>query len=40
MSVVARIHDEAVLFDARTILDNEEIMAVAVGLALYFDQRA
>ncbi len=40
VSVVARIHDEAVLFDARTILDNEEIMAVAVGLALYFDQRA
>ena len=40
VSVVARIHDEAVLFDARTILDNEEIMAVAVGIALYFDQRA
>ena len=40
VTVVARIHDEAVLFDARTILDDEEIGAVAVGLALYFDQLA
>ena len=37
VTVVARIHDESLLFDARTILDNDEIAAIAVGLALYFN---
>ncbi len=36
--IVARIHDETVLFDARTLVDDEEIRAIALGLALYFDQ--
>ena len=35
--VVARIHDETLLFDARTILNDEEIRAIALGLALYFE---
>ena len=37
VTVVARIHEEAILFDARTILDEAEIGAIAVGLALYFE---
>lgn len=40
VTVVARIHDETLLFDARTILDDGEIDVIAVGLALYFDCRA
>ena len=36
--IVARIQKEAVLFDARTILCTEEIDAIALGVALYFDQ--
>jgi len=38
VTVIARIHEEAVLFDARTILDETEIEAIAVGLALYFER--
>lgn len=37
ITVIARIHDESILFDARTILDDEEITAIALGLSLYFD---
>ena len=37
ITVVARLRDEALLFDARTILDDEEISAIAVGVALYFE---
>jgi L-seryl-tRNA(Ser) seleniumtransferase len=36
--VVARIHDEAILFDARTILSEEEMKAIALGITLYFDK--
>ena len=35
VTIVARIHDEALLFDARTILDKVEIETIAVALALY-----
>ena len=38
VAVVARIHDEAVFFDARTILGDAEIEVIAVGVALYFEQ--
>lgn len=38
VSIVTRIHEEAVLFDARTILSDEEISVISVGVALYFDQ--
>lgn len=38
VTVVARIHDETVLFDARTIIDKDEIEAIAVGLALYVER--
>ena len=38
VSIVARIHGEAVYFDARTILSGEEIDVIAAGLALYFVQ--
>ena len=38
VTVVARIHDETLFFDARTIIDQDEIMAIAVGVALYFSQ--
>ena len=38
VSIVARIHAEAVYFDARTILSSEEIDVIATGLALYFEQ--
>ena len=36
--VIARIHDESILFDARTILDDEEMTAIALGLSMYFDK--
>lgn len=36
--IVARIHDESIFFDARTINGAEEMQAIALGLALYFDQ--
>ena len=35
--IVARIHDGAMLFDARTILDNDEVNAIAAGVAAYID---
>ena len=38
VSIVARIHEETLLFDARTILGDEEISVISVGVALYFDQ--
>ena len=38
VTVVARLHDDELHFDARTILGHDEIVAIAVGLALYFDQ--
>ena len=38
VTVIARIHEETLLFDARTVLDDTEIAAIAVGLALYFDK--
>ena len=37
VTVIARIHEESILFDARTILDEVEIEAIAVGVALYFE---
>jgi L-seryl-tRNA(Ser) seleniumtransferase len=37
VTVVARLHEESLLFDARTVLDDDEVNAIAVGLALYFD---
>jgi len=40
VTVVARIRDEAVLFDARTVLDDDEINVIAVGVALYFESIA
>ncbi|MBR0404961.1 MAG: L-seryl-tRNA(Sec) selenium transferase [Eggerthellaceae bacterium] len=40
VSIVARIHEESVLFDARTILSKEEINVISLGVALYFDQLA
>ena len=36
--IVARIHEETALFDARTILCKEEIDAIALGVALYFEK--
>ena len=38
--IVARIHADSVLLDARTILNSEEIDVIAAGLALYFSQLA
>ena len=37
VTTIARIREEALLFDARTILDATEIEAIAVGVALYFE---
>lgn len=36
--IVSRIRQEKVLFDARTIIDAEEIKSIADGLAAYFGQ--
>ena len=36
--IVARLSHERLLFDARTLLDNEEIEAIAQGVAAYFDR--
>ena len=38
VAVVARIRDEALLFDARTVLDDEEAQVIALGVALYFEK--
>ena len=35
--IIARIHDGALLFDARTLLGDDEIVAVAAGIAAYLE---